>query len=60
MMVTYSAAATPIVREVSDYFGPSVGGSTLTIEGSGFSSDSSIVSVKVDDVACEVTSSTST
>uniref|UniRef100_A0A8C2XFR8 PKHD1 like 1, tandem duplicate 2 n=1 Tax=Cyclopterus lumpus TaxID=8103 RepID=A0A8C2XFR8_CYCLU len=49
---TYSAAHTPAISSISPSSGPS--GATVTLTGSGFGSDSQLVSVTINDVLCAV------
>lgn len=58
--VTYQATSTPVISSLNPTSASPAGGSTLTITGRGFGTDSSVVSVLVDDIACVVTSTIDT
>lgn len=53
--VTYVHAATSVVDNITPAFAPSVGGTAIHIEGSGFGTS---VQVTIDGIACAVTSQT--
>lgn len=55
--VTYSHTKTSTVTGVSPSFGPSVGGTTLTITGTNFAPSS--LSVMIDGIACAISANTS-
>jgi hypothetical protein len=50
--VTYSHAKTSTISSLSSKFGPSVGGTILTITGTNFGTN---LSVKIDDIDCAIT-----
>ncbi|XP_075907773.1 fibrocystin-L-like [Nelusetta ayraudi] len=57
---TYKSQLTPVISEVSPRRGGTAGGTTLTIQGSGFSTDVNEVSVTIAGSVCNVSSSTAT
>ena len=58
--VAYTTANTPVVQTMSPVLGPTIGGTIVTITGTGFGSNTSLVSVIMDGVACKVSTVTST
>ncbi|GMH45335.1 hypothetical protein BSKO_13292 [Bryopsis sp. KO-2023] len=54
----YSPSLTPNITSISPELGTTAGGTSLTIAGTGFSTDIAQVSVTVDGVPCEVTEAT--
>ena len=54
----YKAMTVPIITYVDNHSGSAAGGQTLKIQGFGFTgpNDNSVTSVKVDGVACSITS----
>jgi parallel beta-helix repeat protein len=58
--VTYTDAATPVVSAISQRYGTYLGGDSLTITGTGFSTVTSEVHVTIDGIECSVTSATAT
>lgn len=58
--VWYQESLTPKVTAVSPKYGKSPGGDTLTITGTGFGTDKTLVSVKVSGVVCAVATVTDT
>lgn len=55
--INYSHSKTSTVTNVSPLFGPSIGGTTITITGTNFGSS---VTVTIDGINCPVSASTST
>jgi hypothetical protein len=53
-IVTYKQSLTPIVTTVSPMYGPSAGGTEVTITGTGFSETETENMVMIDDVECVV------
>ena len=56
--VSYTAASTPSLTSMSPLNGTTLGGTTLTLTGTGFGSTSSAVNVAIDGVNCAITSIT--
>ncbi|XP_069813288.1 fibrocystin-L-like isoform X2 [Dendropsophus ebraccatus] len=57
---TYSSALTPVIYDVTPKRGGTAGGTRLTITGSQFSSDMSVVNVTVAQAVCDIESTNST
>lgn len=55
--ISYSADKTSTITQVSPKFGPSIGGTTVTITGKNFGS---VVIVTIDGIACAVSANTAT
>ncbi len=55
--ISYRADKTSTITQVSPQFGPSIGGTTLTITGKNFGS---VVTVTIDGVSCVVSANTAT
>ena len=56
----YDESATPTVSDISPYYGPVAGGTTVTLTGTGFGTTPEDVSVKVDGYDATVTACTDT
>ena len=55
--ISYSADKTSTISQVSPKFGPSIGGTTLTITGKNFGT---VVTVTIDDIPCAVSANSAT
>lgn len=58
--VTYIGSTTPVLDSISPKYGTVAGGDEITFTGTGFTTTESDITVTIDGVDCEVTSSTST
>lgn len=59
-LLQYALAPTPLVTSVTPTFGSSLGGTTLTIAGSGLSSPTGPTTVVVNGIPCTVTAADAT
>jgi hypothetical protein len=58
--VTYEGTLTPLLEAIEPRFGSVVGGDSITFSGQSFSSDTSLYTIIIDGIVCEVTAASET